>query len=146
MTRSELFVSNCTFETKSHLPRGYRSRANCGTSTTPAWSRLWTRRLPISALITSTVCVQCSAFREINLSARVVYLVHWPIALNPNGNDPFIPTLPNGKRDVLYNWDLKETWRQMEAVYKKGVGAAVRTGRQLMSSRQSQSHWSIQLL
>ncbi|KAJ7645167.1 NADP-dependent oxidoreductase domain-containing protein [Mycena polygramma] len=49
-----------------------------------------------------------------------LYLMHWPVALNPNGNHPFIPTLPDGKRDVLYDWDLKDTWKQMEAMVKKG--------------------------
>ncbi|KAJ6514301.1 NADP-dependent oxidoreductase domain-containing protein [Mycena vitilis] len=49
-----------------------------------------------------------------------LYLVHWPVALNPKGNHPFIPTLPDGKRDVLYDWDLKDTWKQMEDMVKKG--------------------------
>ncbi|KAJ7663566.1 NADP-dependent oxidoreductase domain-containing protein [Mycena rosella] len=49
-----------------------------------------------------------------------LYLVHWPIALNPNGNHPLIPTLPDGKRDVVHSWDLKDTWKQMEALVKKG--------------------------
>ncbi|KAJ7078314.1 NADP-dependent oxidoreductase domain-containing protein [Mycena belliarum] len=49
-----------------------------------------------------------------------LYLVHWPIALNPNGNHPLIPTLPDGKRDVVHSWDLKDTWKQMEAMVKKG--------------------------
>nr|GAT46423.1 aldo-keto reductase [Mycena chlorophos] len=49
-----------------------------------------------------------------------LYLVHWPVALNPNGNHPFFPTLPDGKRDVIYTWDLKDTWKQMEELVKKG--------------------------
>jgi hypothetical protein len=83
-----------------------------------------------------------------------VYLIHWPIALNPNGNDPFIPTLPNGKRDVLHDWDQKDTWAQMEALYKKGAQFLVCAfcdihGLPLPSSitsRQSESYWSIQFL
>ncbi|KAF8155692.1 NADP-dependent oxidoreductase domain-containing protein [Crassisporium funariophilum] len=49
-----------------------------------------------------------------------LYLVHWPIALNPKGNHHLIPTLPDGKRDVRHDWPLKDTWKQMEAVLKKG--------------------------
>ncbi|KAJ7513055.1 Aldo/keto reductase [Mycena galericulata] len=49
-----------------------------------------------------------------------LYLVHWPVPLNPNGNHPFFPTLPDGKRDVDHSWDLKDTWKQMEALVKKG--------------------------
>ena len=54
-----------------------------------------------------------------------VFLVHWPVHLNPNGNHPNIPTLPNGHRDVLRDWPLRETWRQMEAVLKKGKVRAI---------------------
>ena len=49
-----------------------------------------------------------------------VYLVHWPVHLNPNGNHPLFPTLPNGHRDVVHDWPLRETWKQMEAMVKKG--------------------------
>ncbi|CAK5284906.1 unnamed protein product [Mycena citricolor] len=45
-----------------------------------------------------------------------LYLIHWPVPLNPNGNHPMIPTLPDGKRDVVHSWDLKDTWKQMEAL------------------------------
>lgn len=40
--------------------------------------------------------------------------------MNPKGNHPVFPLLPNGKRDVDHDWPLKETWKQMEAVLKKG--------------------------
>ncbi|TFK73414.1 Aldo/keto reductase [Pluteus cervinus] len=49
-----------------------------------------------------------------------LYLIHWPVPLNPKGNHPLFPTLPSGKRDVDQEWDLKDTWRQMEAVSVKG--------------------------
>ncbi|KAF9038773.1 Aldo/keto reductase, partial [Hymenopellis radicata] len=49
-----------------------------------------------------------------------LYLVHWPVALNPNGNHPFIPTLPDGKRDVVHSWKVADTWAQMEQLVKKG--------------------------
>lgn len=40
--------------------------------------------------------------------------------LNPNGNDPLFPKLPNGVRDVDFAWKLSDTWKQMEALVKKG--------------------------
>ncbi|KAJ3763244.1 Aldo/keto reductase [Lentinula raphanica] len=49
-----------------------------------------------------------------------LYLIHWPVALNPNGNHPAFPTLPNGLRDVVHSWKLSDTWKQMEALVKKG--------------------------
>ncbi|KAF8551590.1 Aldo/keto reductase [Imleria badia] len=49
-----------------------------------------------------------------------LYLIHWPVALNPNGNHPVFPTRPNGNRDVDESRDLKDTWKDMEALVKKG--------------------------
>ncbi|KAF5365828.1 hypothetical protein D9757_014433 [Collybiopsis confluens] len=49
----------------------------------------------------------------------LVYLIHWPVALNPNGNHPAFPTLPNGLRDVVHDWKLSDTWKQMEALVEK---------------------------
>jgi diketogulonate reductase-like aldo/keto reductase len=49
-----------------------------------------------------------------------VYLVHWPVPLNPNGSDPFFP-MKDGIRDVDHNWKLSETWKQMEGLVKKGT-------------------------
>ncbi|KAF8997112.1 NADP-dependent oxidoreductase domain-containing protein [Cyathus striatus] len=54
-----------------------------------------------------------------------LYLVHWPVPLNPKGNHPVFPTLPDGKRDVDHSWDLKDTWKQMEAVLAKGKVKAI---------------------
>jgi glycerol 2-dehydrogenase (NADP+) len=49
-----------------------------------------------------------------------LYLIHWPVALNPNGNHRLIPTLPDGTRDVVRDWKLTDTWKQMEELVKKG--------------------------
>lgn len=55
--------------------------------------------------------------------SHAVYLIHWPIALNPKGNHPAFPTLPNGLRDVVHSWKLSDTWKQMEALVQKGKSA-----------------------
>ncbi|KAG6818969.1 hypothetical protein H0H93_016743, partial [Arthromyces matolae] len=48
-----------------------------------------------------------------------LYLVHWPVPLNPEGNHPVFPTLPDGVRDIDHSWKLSDTWKQMEDVLKK---------------------------
>lgn len=45
--------------------------------------------------------------------------------MNPEGNNPFFPLLPTGKRDILYDWQLRKTWEQFEAVYEKGLVKAI---------------------
>jgi len=54
-----------------------------------------------------------------------LYLIHWPVPLNPNGNHPRIPTLPDGRRDVVHDWKIKDTWAQMEDVLRKGKVRAI---------------------
>jgi glycerol 2-dehydrogenase (NADP+) len=36
--------------------------------------------------------------------------------------------LPNGLRDVDHSWKLSDTWKQMEAMVKKGEGHVYFTG------------------
>jgi len=54
-----------------------------------------------------------------------LYLMHWPIPMNPNGNHPSFPTLPDGTRDVLRTWHIKDTWKQMETLCKAGKIKAI---------------------
>jgi len=55
-----------------------------------------------------------------------LYLIHWPVALNPNGNDPKFPTRPDGSRDTIDDWDAcTQTWEQMEALLKSGKTKAI---------------------
>ncbi|KAI6000384.1 NADP-dependent oxidoreductase domain-containing protein [Pisolithus orientalis] len=49
-----------------------------------------------------------------------LYLIHWPVPMNPNGNDPMIPKRPDGSRDLDESWDIRDTWKGMEEVLKKG--------------------------
>ena len=37
-----------------------------------------------------------------------------------------MPMRPDGKRDVLHDWKLQDTWKQMEAVLKKRQSHAPR--------------------
>ncbi|KAG5715190.1 Protein GCY [Termitomyces sp. T112] len=54
-----------------------------------------------------------------------LYLVHWPVSLNPNGNHPNFPTLPDGTRDIDHSWKLSDTWKQIEVVFQKGKVKAI---------------------
>ncbi|KIJ32165.1 hypothetical protein M422DRAFT_61583 [Sphaerobolus stellatus SS14] len=52
-------------------------------------------------------------------------LMHWPVPLNPNGNHPMFPSLPDGTRDVDKGWSIVDTWKQMEKLYKAGKVKAI---------------------
>jgi glycerol 2-dehydrogenase (NADP+) len=56
-----------------------------------------------------------------------LYLMHWPVPLNANGNHPFFPTKPDGTREVLEDWSFIDTWKALEKLVETGktkVGAA----------------------
>ncbi len=36
------------------------------------------------------------------------------------GNDDKFPTLPDGKRDIIYDWKHTDAWKQMEALLSTG--------------------------
>lgn len=99
-----------------------RLLVNFGARIIPAWKNVLTKPSLTSELITLTVSdVAWVRIKNICHDSIIVYLVHWPIPMNPSGNHPVFPTLPNGKRDIDHSWDLKDTWKQMEAVLKKGM-------------------------
>ncbi|EGV63905.1 aldo/keto reductase [Yamadazyma tenuis] len=50
-----------------------------------------------------------------------LYLMHWPLAMNPNGNHPAIPTRPDGLRDIVYDWSFTKTWKLMEPLVEQGL-------------------------
>lgn len=54
-----------------------------------------------------------------------LYLMHWPIALNPNGSPANMPLRPDGKRDILYDWSFVKTWTLMEPLVEKGLAKSI---------------------
>ncbi|KAK9446819.1 protein GCY [Limtongia smithiae] len=54
-----------------------------------------------------------------------LYLVHWPVRLVPNESSALLPVNPDGTRSIDRSWDMNETWRQMEEVYKTGKVKAI---------------------
>ncbi|BGP48158.1 hypothetical protein JCM10450v2_004030 [Rhodotorula kratochvilovae] len=54
-----------------------------------------------------------------------LYLIHWPVPLNPNGNHPLFPRKEDGTRDIDTEWSINKTWEQMEAILEKGLVKAI---------------------
>jgi glycerol 2-dehydrogenase (NADP+) len=52
-------------------------------------------------------------------------LMHWPVPLNPNGNDEKFPKLPDGSRDLQKDWDFVKAWHQMEELLSTGKVKAI---------------------
>lgn len=65
------------------------------------------------------------SLKALGLDYVDLYLVHWPVGMNPNGNDDKFPKLPDGSRDITWEHDHVETWKAMEALMKTGKTKAV---------------------
>ncbi|KAI0010478.1 Aldo/keto reductase [Xylariaceae sp. FL0662B] len=60
------------------------------------------------------------SLRALGLDYVDLFLVHWPVGMNPAGNDDRFPKLPDGSRDILWDHDHLATWRQMEELLAAG--------------------------
>jgi len=49
--------------------------------------------------------------------------MHWPVPLNPNGNDPKFPKLPDGSRDHDREWSYIKTWHELQKLPSSKVRA-----------------------
>ncbi|CAK7245794.1 MAG: H/ACA snoRNP pseudouridylase subunit [Sporothrix thermara] len=65
------------------------------------------------------------SLKSLGLDYVDLFLVHWPLLMNPNGNDDRFPKLPNGERDIIRDFSHLETWRQMEALLATGKTKAI---------------------
>ncbi|KAF2834167.1 Aldo/keto reductase [Patellaria atrata CBS 101060] len=54
-----------------------------------------------------------------------LFLMHWPVPMNPNGNHDRFPTLPDGKRDLDHSTTHVETWKRMEKLLSTGKVKAI---------------------
>jgi glycerol 2-dehydrogenase (NADP+) len=54
-----------------------------------------------------------------------LYLMHWPVAMNPNGNHPLFPTTPDGSRDVDFSRNHVDTYLDMEKLVDTGKVKAI---------------------
>jgi len=63
--------------------------------------------------------------KNLGLDYIDLWLMHWPVPMNPNGNHPFFPKHEDGSRDLDTKWSYVDTWKGMEAVYKTGKVKAI---------------------
>lgn len=63
--------------------------------------------------------------KRLGLDYVDLYLIHWPVPMNPNGNDPLFPKLPDGSRDLDREWSHVDTWKGMEGLLKTGKVKAI---------------------
>ncbi|GAA5840824.1 hypothetical protein JCM11251_001706 [Rhodosporidiobolus azoricus] len=54
-----------------------------------------------------------------------LFLIHWPVPLNPNGNDPKFPKREDGSRDLDSDRKIADTWADMEKLVEKGLVKAI---------------------
>jgi len=65
------------------------------------------------------------SLKSLGLDYVDLYLVHWPLLMNPEGNDDRFPKKPDGSRDIIQGWDHREAWKQMEALVETGKVKAI---------------------
>ncbi|GAA5915582.1 hypothetical protein JCM6882_006379 [Rhodosporidiobolus microsporus] len=54
-----------------------------------------------------------------------LFLIHWPVPLNPNGNDPKFPRREDGTRDIDSDRKIADTWADLEKVLETGLVKAI---------------------
>ncbi|KAI0376954.1 Aldo/keto reductase [Hypomontagnella monticulosa] len=60
------------------------------------------------------------SLKALGLDYVDLFLVHWPVGMNPKGNDDRFPKLPDGSRDIVWDHDHVATWKQMEGLLGTG--------------------------
>ncbi|KAF2405015.1 aldehyde reductase 1 [Trichodelitschia bisporula] len=54
-----------------------------------------------------------------------LYLMHWPVPMNPNGNHPAFPKRPDGSRDIDESTTWIETYKSMVKLLATGKAKAI---------------------
>lgn len=65
------------------------------------------------------------SLKSLGLDYVDLYLMHWPVAMNPNGNHEKFPKHPDGSRDLVLDWKHTETWKSMEKLLATGKVKAI---------------------
>lgn len=65
------------------------------------------------------------SLKSLELDYVDMYLMHWPVAMNPNGSDPRFPMLADGTRDILKDRSHVDTYLEMEQLLKTGKVKAI---------------------
>ncbi|KUJ14590.1 Aldo/keto reductase [Mollisia scopiformis] len=65
------------------------------------------------------------SLKSLGLDYVDLYLMHWPVAMNPEGNHEKFPKHPDGSRDLVKDWSHIETWKSMEKLLATGKVKAI---------------------
>jgi diketogulonate reductase-like aldo/keto reductase len=65
------------------------------------------------------------SLKNLGLDYVDLFLVHWPLLLNPEGNDDKFPKKPDGTRDIIKDYNHVDTWKQMEKLVGTGKTKAI---------------------
>ena len=65
------------------------------------------------------------SLQKLGLQYVDLYLMHWPVPMNPAGNHPLIPKLADGSRDLDKTWDHTKTWAQLEVLIPTGKAKSI---------------------
>ena len=64
-----------------------------------------------------------ATLKSLGLDYLDLYLMHWPVPMNPNGNHPLFPKREDGSRDLDKEWSHVHTWKAMEKLSQSKVKA-----------------------
>ncbi|KAI9666954.1 MAG: hypothetical protein M1831_001459 [Alyxoria varia] len=65
------------------------------------------------------------SLKRLGLDYVDLYLMHWPVPMNPNGNHPNAPRHEDGSRDLLSNWSHLNTWAELSKLPITGKVRAI---------------------
>ncbi|KAJ7253076.1 NADP-dependent oxidoreductase domain-containing protein [Mycena haematopus] len=65
------------------------------------------------------------SLKSLGLDYVDLFLVHWPLLMNPEGNDDKFPKLPDGSRDIIRTHNHVDTWKLMEKLVDTGKVKAI---------------------
>ncbi|OQE27914.1 hypothetical protein PENFLA_c005G06538 [Penicillium flavigenum] len=65
------------------------------------------------------------SLKDLGLDYVDLYLMHWPLAMNPKGNHNLFPKLADGSRDIVHSHSHVTTWKSMEKLVGTGKVKAI---------------------
>ncbi|KAJ5825117.1 Aldo/keto reductase subgroup [Penicillium robsamsonii] len=65
------------------------------------------------------------SLKDLGLEYVDLYLMHWPLAMNPKGNHNLFPKLADGSRDIVHSHSHVTTWKSMEKLVGTGKVKAI---------------------
>ncbi|PWW71628.1 Aldo/keto reductase [Tuber magnatum] len=65
------------------------------------------------------------SLKSLGLDYVDLFLMHWPVPLNPNGNHDKFPKLADGSRDLQTDWTYIKTYKEMEKLLFTGKVKAI---------------------